>query len=132
VSFKVELALEGLVDRLDDLPQRLEQLRSGPLGLALAGRPQQPDVQLGQLLLELAAEVVLVADQRLARTLGGEPRFDGEQVQQRLALIGLRPGQRERDRQAVQRADQVQPQAPEVARVAGAVPVLGPSGQVGA
>jgi hypothetical protein len=78
VSFKVELALEGLVDRLDDLPQRLEQLRSGPLGLALAGRPQQPDVQLGQLLLELAAEVVLVADQRLARTLGGEPRFDGE------------------------------------------------------
>jgi hypothetical protein len=26
VSFKVELALEGLIDRLDDLPQRLEQL----------------------------------------------------------------------------------------------------------
>jgi hypothetical protein len=26
VPFKVELALEGLIDRLDDLPQRLEQL----------------------------------------------------------------------------------------------------------
>jgi hypothetical protein len=26
VSFEVELALEDLIDRLDDLPQRLEQL----------------------------------------------------------------------------------------------------------
>ncbi|GAU70575.1 hypothetical protein SSP35_20_00710 [Streptomyces sp. NBRC 110611] len=41
VSFQVELALEGLVDRLDGLPQRLEQVRSGPRGLALAGRSQQ-------------------------------------------------------------------------------------------
>src|SRR6266508_5552722 len=38
VAFQVELALEGLVDRLDDLPQRLEQVRAGPFGLALARR----------------------------------------------------------------------------------------------
>jgi hypothetical protein len=39
MAFQVQLALEGLVDRLDELPQRLEQPRPGPLGLALrAGR----------------------------------------------------------------------------------------------
>jgi hypothetical protein len=36
MAFEVELALERLIDRLDDLPQRLEQLGSGALGLALA------------------------------------------------------------------------------------------------
>jgi hypothetical protein len=41
VAFEVELGFEGLVDRFDDLPQRLEELRSGALGLALAGRAQQ-------------------------------------------------------------------------------------------
>jgi hypothetical protein len=34
VAFQVQLALEGLVDRLDELPQRLEQLRARPLGFA--------------------------------------------------------------------------------------------------
>src|SRR6266536_2963662 len=29
VAFQVELALEGVVDRLDDLPQRPEQVRAG-------------------------------------------------------------------------------------------------------
>src|ERR1035438_3079561 len=67
VAFEIELAFEGLVDRLDDLPQRLEQVRSGPLALALAGRPQQPDVQVRELVFEDTAEVVLVADQRSAR-----------------------------------------------------------------
>jgi len=42
VAFQIQLALEALVDRLDDLPQRAEQVRAGPLGLALAGRAQQP------------------------------------------------------------------------------------------
>ena len=41
VAFEVELAFEGLVDRFDDLAQRLEQVRAGPFGLALAGRAQQ-------------------------------------------------------------------------------------------
>ena len=38
MAFQVQLAFEGLVDRLDELPQRLEQPRPGPLGLALARR----------------------------------------------------------------------------------------------
>src|SRR6266704_4780915 len=42
VAFQVELAFEGVVDRLDDLPQRAEQVRAGPVGFALASRTQQP------------------------------------------------------------------------------------------
>jgi len=34
VLFEVELALEGLIDRLDDLPQWFEQRGSGPLRFA--------------------------------------------------------------------------------------------------
>jgi hypothetical protein len=41
VSFKVELALECFVDRLDDLAQWPEEPGSGALGLALSGRAQQ-------------------------------------------------------------------------------------------
>jgi hypothetical protein len=41
MAFDIELAPEGVVDRLDQLPQRLEQVCSRPLGLALAGWPQQ-------------------------------------------------------------------------------------------
>ena len=74
VSFEVELAFEGFIDRLDDLSQGLEQLRAGPFGFALAGGPQQSDVQLGQSLLELAAEGVLIADQCLAGALPSADR----------------------------------------------------------
>jgi hypothetical protein len=41
VAFEVELAFEGIVDGLDDLPQRLEVPASGGLGLALTGRAEQ-------------------------------------------------------------------------------------------
>jgi hypothetical protein len=73
VLFEVELPLEGLVDRLDDLPQRLEQGFAGALPFALAGWPQQLDALLGKFVFEGAAEVVLVADQRVA--------FPGEEVE---------------------------------------------------
>jgi hypothetical protein len=110
VAFQVELALEGGVDRLDQLPQRAEQAHPGPLGLALAGRSEQPHAQPGQGPLELVAVVVLVGQQRLPRPGGQQLRLDGQQVGQHLALVGLGAGQREADRQALQGADQVQPQ----------------------
>jgi hypothetical protein len=53
VLFEVELPLEALVDRLDDLPQRLEQFSSESLRLTLAGRPQQPEVQQRLTLISL-------------------------------------------------------------------------------
>ena len=46
VPFQVELALEGVVDRLDDLPQWFEQRGPGAFGLALASGPQQVDAQV--------------------------------------------------------------------------------------
>jgi hypothetical protein len=46
--------------------------------------------------------------------------------------MGLGPGQGEDDRQALKGAHQAQPKSPEEAAEAGAVPVLGPAGQVGA
>jgi hypothetical protein len=41
VLFEVELDLEGVVDGLDDLAQRLEEPGSGPRGPALAGGAEQ-------------------------------------------------------------------------------------------
>ncbi|MDQ0765400.1 hypothetical protein QF027_008035 [Streptomyces canus] len=96
-----------------------------------AGWPQQPDVLLGQLLLEAPSEVVPVADHRLSGPVGNQAGFGSEEVQQSLALVGFCSGQREGDGQALESEHQVQPQAPEEAAVTGAVPVLGPSGQVG-
>src|SRR5258705_13647903 len=53
VLFEVELALEGVVDRLDDLPQWLEEPDTGPLRLALAGRAAQLQPGAGEFGLEL-------------------------------------------------------------------------------
>jgi hypothetical protein len=82
VLFEVELALEGLIDRLDDLPQRFEHGCAGPFRFALAGWSQQTDALLDQLVFEVAAEVVLVADERLSGPRGDEAGFGGEEVQQ--------------------------------------------------
>jgi hypothetical protein len=107
VLLEVELALEGVVDRLDHLPQRLEQPLASPPGFALAGRTQQPHTKLGRDVLELAAVVVAVGHQHLPWPGGHQLRLDRQQVHQHLAVDGACPGQREGDRQAVQGADQV-------------------------
>jgi hypothetical protein len=52
VGFEVELALEG--DRLDDLPERFEELGAGPSGFALAGRAEQVQAAGGEFCLEVA------------------------------------------------------------------------------
>jgi hypothetical protein len=43
VAFEVELALEGVVDRFDDLAQWLEELGACAFGLAFAGRAEQAE-----------------------------------------------------------------------------------------
>src|SRR6266849_1885275 len=48
VAFEVELPLECVVDRLDDLAERLEEPGSGPVGLALAGRAEQANLAVGE------------------------------------------------------------------------------------
>lgn len=91
VLFEVELALEGLVYRLNDLPQRFEHGCAGSFGFALAGWSRQPDALLDQLVFEGAAEVVLVADQCLSGSGDDEAGFGGEEVQQGLPFVGLGP-----------------------------------------
>ncbi len=99
-------------------------------GLAFAGGPQEPDPRGGDGGLEVAAVVVLVPDQGLAGPGSQQVRPGGQDAGQHVALVSLGAGQAEGDGQPLQGAHQVQPQAAEVARVAGAVPVFGPSGQV--
>jgi hypothetical protein len=65
VQFQVELAFEGVEDRLDGLPQGWEQRGAGPVGFPAAGAAQQGQAGVGQLGLEAAAVVVLVGDQDL-------------------------------------------------------------------
>ncbi|MDP9841063.1 hypothetical protein J2853_000274 [Streptosporangium lutulentum] len=67
MPFQIELAFQGLVDRFDHLPQRLEQRSTGPRGFVFAGRPQKVHTVLGQLLLEGSAVVVLIGDEGLTR-----------------------------------------------------------------
>src|SRR6266567_6004085 len=49
VPFEVELALVAVEDRLDGLPQRLEEPRPCALGFSRAGRAQQADPGAGQI-----------------------------------------------------------------------------------
>ena len=132
VPFEVKLSLEGLVDRFDDLSQRLEQGCARPFPFTFTGRPQQLDSMLGQFAFETTAEVVLVADESLSGALSQKLAFGCQEVKEGLAFVGLGPGQGEGDGQALKGADQVQAQAPEEAAVAGAVAVFGPTCQVGA
>ena len=66
MKFQVQLAFEGVEDRLDGLPQGSEQRGAGPVGFTAAGPAQQGQAGVGQLGLEAAAVVVLVGDQDLA------------------------------------------------------------------
>src|ERR687898_3114552 len=130
VAFEVELAFQGVVDRLDDLAQRLKQPLTRPPGFAGAGGSEQGDAGVGEFGLEQLAVVVLVPDHGLPGP-SGQAGGVGEDVGQGVSLVGFGAGERPADREAVQGGDQVQPQPPEVAGVGGAVAVFGPPGQVG-
>src|SRR5215212_9573225 len=70
VLLQIELTLERVVDRLDDLAQRLEELAASPGWFALAGRAEQVQPGRGEGGLELTAVVVLVRDQDLPGPVG--------------------------------------------------------------
>jgi hypothetical protein len=89
VPFQVKLALEDVVDRLDDLAQELEELRSAAVGLAFAGRAQELQPGSGGSGFEDPAEVVLVSDGDLARSGGGQGGIGSEHAKEGLAFIGL-------------------------------------------
>jgi hypothetical protein len=130
VLFKVQLALEGVVDRLDQLPDGLEQTLALPLLLPLEGRSQQLDPAHSEVVLELLRGEALVGDQQQSLPVGNESCLDVEHGLQDLALVHLRVGQCPQDRHPGRRAHQIQAQAPEEPRVACAVAVSGPAGHV--
>src|SRR3954471_2468449 len=90
VLLQIELTLERVVDRLDDLAERLEELAAGPGSFALSGRAEQVQPGLRESGLELTAVVVLVRDQDLPGSVGcgqgGVGVEDGEQVWRSSAL----------------------------------------------
>jgi hypothetical protein len=54
VQLEVELALEGVIDRLDQLPDRFEQVFAGARGAVAIGRAQQANPSLGEEAVQLA------------------------------------------------------------------------------
>src|SRR5665213_2030689 len=130
VSLQVQLAFQGLVDRLDELAERLQEPCSGPRSLSSLRRSDESCSPGGQEALELGAGVALVGQDDLARSVGEQILVDLEQVTGHLTLVDLRIGQCEGDRKTGRRAHQVKSQSPEVAGVTGAVAVAGEPGEV--
>src|SRR5438132_6759676 len=116
VSLEGELALGGLVDRLDPLADMAELAEARLLVLAVGAH--ELSVQGRDDLLELLAREALVGDDDLCA--GEQPVLAGtfEQRCGDLALGLVRRGQAEADRHPVGRAQQIKPQPPEVAGVA--------------
>jgi hypothetical protein len=100
--------------------------RSGSLFRAGA---QQPYPFVGQGGLELAAVVVLVADEGLTEPVGEQRTVGVEDPQQHLAFVGFGAGQCEADGQPV-RAHSRYSRSPRSSGTGGAVALLGPPGKV--
>lgn len=121
VAFQVELDLQGRIDQLDELAQRLEEATGAAVAIATVGGSDELDAVPGQEVLELLGAIPLVGQDPLARPKQG--RLGLQQIPGHLAFVDLRVGQGEGDRQSCGGADEVESQPPEPARVAGAVAV---------
>ena len=97
VPFEVELALEGVVDRFDPLPDPAEGAVPGRLVLAVGAEQVQPEAARDQV-LELAAGEALVADEDQPGPQRAGAGGVGQQFARDLALaelgIGQAPGRR--------------------------------------
>ena len=122
VAFERELFLERLEDRLDPLSHPAERSKPRPLVLAV-GADELP-AEIGDQLLELASREAFVGqhdapiERNALEDLGG-----------RAPLGDVGRGEFEADRHAVRRAEQKEPEAPEIARVRAAVAVSGVAGE---
>src|ERR1017187_2435069 len=89
VGFEVELAFEGVVDRFDELADRLEQGFAVPRLFVFAGRAQQRDAAGGQVGLHLASGEALVGDEGQPGPAEGKLGLDVEHRGQDLAFPDL-------------------------------------------
>nr|WP_181448572.1 hypothetical protein [Nonomuraea aridisoli] len=66
MEFEVELFFEGVVDRFDELADRLQQVLAGVRCAIAVGRTQQPRTSFGQECVQLGGDVSLVGDDEQA------------------------------------------------------------------
>src|SRR5581483_450366 len=123
VALQPELALAGPEHRLDPLADPPQRAEAGSLVLAV--RPEEGGSAEPHELLELPPGEALVRDHGVA----GE-RHPLEHLAGDVPLGGIGGGELEGDRGAVCGAEQVEPKAPEVARVRAAVAVAGVAGEL--
>jgi hypothetical protein len=122
VAFERELALAGPEHGLDPLADGTE--RAGAAIFITAVGAQKAGAEAGQMLLELLAGEALVGDYGVALQ-----RDAFEHLGRDLAFRDVGWRQLEGDRHAVGCAQQIEPEAPEVAAVAAAEAVGGRAGQ---
>src|ERR1051326_1482554 len=126
VFFESELALEGVVDALDVLADPGQLAEAPPLVAAV--RSDEDGRQVADEVLELPAGVPLVGhDEQASSQWQAREHGLGD-----LAIAELGIGQAPGRDDAVRGGEQVKAKAPEVARVGGAVAVVGPVGELGA
>ena len=112
-------ALQGVVDGLDDPPEWLREPCAGSRRFTCFGGADQGGAAFDPEGFGLRRGVALVGQDHL--TGADEIELDLDEVSDDLMLVSLGVGQGEGDRQARRRAHQVEPEPPEVARMAGEV-----------
>src|SRR5262245_41087660 len=128
VAFERELSFGCVDDRFDPLADAAERAVAGlfvaAVGSEQSGRERADD------LLELLAGEAFVADQEFVAVEGAAAAHALEQHHGDLAFGLVRGGKTETVWHPVGRADQIEPEAPEVAGMRGAVAVGGMAGQL--
>src|SRR3954463_15601683 len=122
VAFEAELAFAGPKGRFDPLADGAEAAVAG--GFVLAVGAQEPGAGSGHQGFEVATGEVLVGDHGVAGDGDAFEHFGGDDA---FAEVGR--GEFPADRHPVARADQIQPEPPKPAAVAGAAAVAGMSGE---
>ena len=72
MEFDVELAFEGVENRLDQLADGFEQVLTGPGRAVAVGRAQQPHPAFGEEPVALGGDVALIGDDGQAGALLGD------------------------------------------------------------
>ena len=123
VLFERELALEGVKDRFDPLTDGAEAAEAGLFAFAVGA--QEDRAKLAPSALRTRRRRSPCRRSRCTRQVDAGEHLGGD-----VALRGVGGGELERDRHAVAGAQQVQPEAPEVAAMAGAVAIGGVAGEL--
>jgi hypothetical protein len=89
VGFEIELAFEGVVDGLDDLTERVQEMGAGAWRPVLVRGSQKGDVVVVEERFELSAGVALVGDEGLTSPTVEQPRFGLEEIAGDDAFVGL-------------------------------------------